>query len=96
MTALDYSAPAIRAKSRTIAAMVRFGDRLAVLVRSLKNQGQLDYLATMSDRQLADIGLMRGDIEVVGRGAFGTDPTTRLSELAQERYRIEENMRRVG
>ena len=44
MTALDYTAPAIRATSRTIAALVRFGDRLAVFVRSLKNHHQVDYL----------------------------------------------------
>lgn len=96
MTALDYTAPAIRATSRTIAALVRFGDRLAVFVRSLKNQRQVDYLSTMSDHQLADLGLMRGDIEVVARGAFGTDPTIRLSNFARERHRIEENMRRIG
>lgn len=95
MTALDYSTPAIGAASRTFAALVRLGESVGLLIRSVKNRRQIDYLSRMSAHELADIGLTRTDLEVASSSAFGTDPTARLSRFARDRYTVEDNARRV-
>ena len=40
-------------------------------LRSWRNRSRVSYeLSSMSDRQLADIGIARGDIDAVGHGRF--------------------------
>ena len=95
MTALDHPTHAISAAPRTVAAVARLVETLARLVRSLKNRRQVNHLAQLSDYELADIGLMRTDLEVVMRTPLGVDPTVRLSRFARERYIVESNARRV-
>jgi uncharacterized protein YjiS (DUF1127 family) len=55
------------------------------LTRALANRRQLGRLRRLSDRGLADIGLMRLDLDFVGRAPLGVDPTLRLASVARER-----------
>lgn len=95
MTALDHPTHAIGAASRTVIAVARLVENFGMLVRSLKNRRQLRHLAHMSDYELADIGLVRTDIEIARNCGYGVDPTSRLSRFARERHAIEESARRV-
>ena len=95
MTALDHSTPAIGAGTRTIATVVRLTEVLRMFVRSIRNRRELNHLARLSDHELADIGLMRTDLEVVTHAPLGVDPTARLSRFARERNRLETRARRV-
>ncbi len=48
-----------------------FGSSVVRAVRRWREQGRvLNELQSMDDRQLADIGLSRGDIESVASGRF--------------------------
>jgi hypothetical protein len=47
--------------------------------------GSAGLLRRLSDRGLADIGLMRLDLDFVGRAPLGVDPTLRLASVARER-----------
>jgi hypothetical protein len=50
----------------------------------------------MTDAQLADIGLVRGDLHVAYHAPGGVDPTSVLGTMAQARRRqIEEGARLV-
>lgn len=66
-----------------------FGARLAEVahnfVRATKNRRHVNSIMQMSDQGLADIGLMRTDLEVVMRVPSGVDPTVRLTRFARER-----------
>lgn len=95
MTALDHPTSAIAAAPRTVAAVARLVEMLSGLVRSVKNRRQLNHLSAFSDHELADIGLMRTDLELVMRTPLGIDPTARLSRFARERHRVESGARRV-
>jgi uncharacterized protein YjiS (DUF1127 family) len=95
MTALDHPTHAISAEPRTVAAVARLMEAMRVLFRSLKNRRQVNYLSQLSDYELADIGLMRTDLEVVMGAPMTVDPTARLSQYARERYVVERGARRV-
>lgn len=95
MTALDHTTHAIGAATRTVATVARLTEALRMFIRSLKNRRQVNYLSHLSDQQLADIGLMRADLEVVMHGPLTIDPTSRLGHYARERYTIERAARRV-
>ena len=95
MTALDHPTHAIGAGTRTVAAVARLTEALRVFIRSVKNRREVNYLSRLSDQQLADIGLMRADLEVVMHSPLTVDPTSRLSYYARERYTIERAARRV-
>ena len=69
MTALDRHTP----------------DALRGLLRALTNRRAVDRLAGLSDKGLADIGLMRGDLDFARRVPLGTDPTARLAAYARAR-----------
>ena len=58
------------------------------LARALANRRQLGRLRRLSDRGLADIGLMRLDLDFVGRAPLGVDPTLRLASVARERHAV--------
>lgn len=96
MTALDHSTHAISAAPRTVATVARLMEALRMFIRTRKNRASVNYLAQMTDYQLADIGLMRADLEVVMHGPAKLDPTSRLSHYARERYTIECAARRVS
>jgi uncharacterized protein YjiS (DUF1127 family) len=95
MTALDHTTHAISAAPRTVATVARLMEALRLFFHTRKNRREVKYLAQMTDYQLADIGLMRADLEVVMHGPLKLDPTSRLSHYARERYTIECTARRV-
>jgi uncharacterized protein YjiS (DUF1127 family) len=88
MSALDRSATAIDLE--TAAGPIAGLRRLA---RALANRRQLGPLRDLSDRGLADIGLMRLDLDFVRRAPFSVDPTMRLASVAQERTRPQDAAR---
>ena len=55
------------------------------LLRALANRREMTRLSDLSDRGLADIGLMRGDLHFARRAPLGVDPTARLAAVARER-----------
>lgn len=85
MTALDHRSSATVADMRATAAAVRVADTLRAVLRALVNRRQVARLSDLSDRGLADIGLMRGDLHNARRTPFGIDPTARLASMARER-----------
>ncbi|MEO3386429.1 DUF1127 domain-containing protein [Mesorhizobium sp. CAU 1741] len=95
MTALDHPTHAIGAGTRTVATVARLTEVLRMFVRSVKNRRELNHLWRLSDHELADIGLMRTDIEVVTHAPLGVDPTVRLNRIARERGMVEMSARRV-
>jgi uncharacterized protein YjiS (DUF1127 family) len=85
MTALDHRSSATVAGARAAVLAVRAADTLRALVRALANRRQVARLSDLSDRGLADIGLMRGDLYYARRTPLGIDPTARLASMARER-----------
>ncbi len=96
MSALDHIAQPAAAWTRVVSVVVRVGEFANGLNRAFGNRREVAKLAELSDHQLADIGLMRTDLEVVMRGPVATDPTTGLARLARERCRIERRPARQG
>jgi len=94
--ALDHIPTAIAADLRTIANAGRVARGLRAILGALLNRREVDRLYTLTDRELADIGLFRADLIVVSRSPLGVDPTRQLTSLVHERFRIEEAARRVG
>lgn len=54
--------------------------------RMFENRLSVTRLQTLSDAQLKDIGLYRGDVIVALRSSLLENPATMLSEFAGERY----------
>ena len=64
------------------------------LRRALVNRRMFHRLKEMTDRELADVGLMRGDLHEAWRRRAEIDPTLHLSQMARLRT-FEEIVRRV-
>jgi uncharacterized protein YjiS (DUF1127 family) len=84
MTALEFATETMQPAARP-AFLARGINAVSQLVRSWKNRRAFYRLGDMSDAELADIGLTRGDLHVALTGPFGLDPTTRLRSIADER-----------
>lgn len=96
MTALDHTTmPASAASARAIALVTRVAAVIKQFWRTRTNRRQASGLRDLSDHQLADIGLTRADVEIALHAPLNTDPTTRLSAMARERYWTEFGARRV-
>ena len=65
--------------------VVRVANVAASLFKALRNRREVYRLGQMSDFELADIGLMRGDLHVAMRMPLGTDPTETLGSFAEAR-----------
>ncbi|MEP0697924.1 MAG: DUF1127 domain-containing protein [Nitratireductor sp.] len=85
------------ARPRVVAAtLLRFADQVALWFRAWNNRREIYRLGEMTDAQLADIGLVRGDLHVAYHAPGGVDPTSVLGTMAQARRRqIEEGARLV-
>jgi uncharacterized protein YjiS (DUF1127 family) len=59
--------------------------KLAGLFRAVRNRREMYHLGQMSDVELADIGLRRGDLFEVAEAPLAIDPTGRLSAIAASR-----------
>lgn len=82
MAAIDFTAPTMPAAARH-ALTVRVGRRVADAVRAWRNRRAFYRLAEMSDVELHDIGLTRGDLNVPLD--LGGDPTAHLGRHARQR-----------
>ena len=58
---------------------------MAAAFRTLRNRREMYHLGQMSDVELADIGLRRGDLFAVSERPLSVDPTGRLNALARKR-----------
>lgn len=95
MTALDRSARGIEAPLRTVTVVERVANGARALLRALLNRRELARLSDLTDYELADIGLLRADIERVMRSPLAVDPTAQLSAIAHERRRFENGVRHI-
>lgn len=63
------------------------------LVKAWQSRRALARLSELSDRELSDIGVTRGDLHLAAGSRWHDDPTRRLASLAciraQERERVE-------
>lgn len=84
MTTLDRTTFPLTGTTRP-AVVVRVVNAVARALRAWKNRREIYHLGALSDHELADIGLTRGDLHVAWREPFGVDPTTRLGTLAEAR-----------
>jgi uncharacterized protein YjiS (DUF1127 family) len=102
MTALDTRtltpAPARPALGlRVVNAGLAVVNHIAKRLRAWRNRREIYRLGEMSDAQLADIGLVRGDLHVVWQMPLGADPTEQLGRISEARIRAYEALaRRAG
>lgn len=92
MTTLEHtsplrSAPRLRWANRAVNAV-------ALMYRSWKNRRQFLQLGEMSDAQLADLGLVRGDLHSAVGLPFGIDPTVHLNAVVRQRVESREDAAR--
>ncbi len=84
MTALDFIAGSPRITERP--ALVSQGlNAVAKAYRTWQNRRQLYRLGELTDAELKDIGLMRGDLFVARAEPLGADPTLYLRAMAASR-----------
>lgn len=97
MTALEHTATLERPASVRPALGLRVINGVARLYRAWRNRREIYHLGEMSDAQLADIGLVRGDLHVAWNAPLGTDPTERLGTISEARMRaLEIAARRIA
>jgi uncharacterized protein YjiS (DUF1127 family) len=96
MTTYHFATETPRIASRPALA-ARVANTVVNFYRAWKNRRAFYRLGEMSDAELADIGLCRGDLHVAIDVPFGRDPTTKLRALAEDRAAtVEDFARRVG
>jgi uncharacterized protein YjiS (DUF1127 family) len=61
--------------------------KVAALFRATRNRREMYHLGQMSDVELADIGLRRGDLFAVAEVPLTIDPTGRLNAITASRVR---------
>jgi uncharacterized protein YjiS (DUF1127 family) len=69
--------------------------KVANLFRAVRNRREMYHLGQMSDVELADIGLRRGDLFAVAEAPLTIDPTGHLGAIAAARH-INEHTGRHG
>ena len=84
MTTTDCTQPPIR---RPLALMLAADivTKASEVLRALRNRREFYRLGQMSDLELADIGLRRGDLHAVSENPLTLDPTGRLGIIAERR-----------
>lgn len=65
---------------------VRALHAISGVYRTWRNRRAFLQLGEMSDTELADIGLRRGDLHAVVGSPFGVDPTARLNAIVHGRH----------
>lgn len=88
MTTLDRTTFPMTGTSRPAIA-VRVLNAVANFWTALKNRREIYSLGQMTNSELADIGLTRGDLHVAWRTPIGTDPTAHLGSIADARAALE-------
>lgn len=84
MTTVDCTEIVVR-RSLALTRAAGVADKVSALLRALRNRREFYHLGQMSDIELADIGLRRGDLYVAGENPLFIDPTGRLGEIAEGR-----------
>ncbi len=87
MSALEITTSSAGAWTRFASAALRVVETVTGLGKAVVNRREVNRLAELSDHHLADLGLMRTDLEVVMRGPVASDPTSGLAMLSRERVR---------
>lgn len=87
MTTLDFDATSMRSTSREAVAL-RVVKWIASAYNSWQNRRAFYRLGELSDTELHDIGLTRGDLSVAV--ALGSDPTRTLGAIANSRREMVE------
>ena len=95
MIALETAPKVAVAPARSVTTVEQVIKGLRAMVRALFNRPHLAELNDMTDRELLDIGLVRGDLTTVMHMPLHVDPTTQLGKLAQERSQIMSAARHV-
>lgn len=90
MTALQHTAHASTRLAALAGVASRAGAAVAALARNWRNRIRLAELSGLTDRELADIGITRGDLFEAGGSRWNEDPTRRLSALRDERLYLAE------
>lgn len=93
MTTLDHCTETTRSAARPVNAM-RIVNYIADLFRAWKNRRAFYRLGEMTDTELADVGLTRGDLYVAVDLPFATDPTAQLRSIRRSRSENVEAMAR--
>lgn len=93
MTTIDTAI--VTAAAPRKALVQRVTNAMADFLRAWKNRREIYRLGELSDHQLADIGLTRGDLHVAWRTPISEDPTATLGTLAGARLAAEDAARRV-
>ncbi len=75
---------------RVANAAVAVANLAARIFRAWRNRREVYRLGEMSDAQLSDIGLTRGDLHVVWQSPISVDPTEQLGRISQARIRAYE------
>lgn len=97
MTTLDHAATLSAAEAPRQAALVRAVRAVSGFARAVKNRREIYRLGAMTDTELADIGLTRGDLHVAVRSPLGIDPTASLGAVTAARSRArQEEARRLA
>ena len=86
MTAIDYTRSDPYAWTRPT-LVNRATAWVANSYRAWKNRRAFYHLGEMSDVELQDIGLVRGDLAVPVDLPLGFDPTAHLGKVARQRIR---------
>ncbi|MBZ9674435.1 DUF1127 domain-containing protein [Mesorhizobium sp. ES1-1] len=96
MATFDFATQTSRISSHPAVA-VRVANTVFNIYRAWKNRRAFYRLGEMSDAELADIGLTRGDLHVAVDVPFGRDPTVVLRQIASDRVEtIQDIARRVA
>lgn len=96
MATIEFASETSRITTRPAVATLVV-NAIANSFRAWKNRRAFYRLGEMSDAELADIGLTRGDLHVAIDVPFGRDPTAKLRAIASERVdTIEDLVRQVG
>lgn len=85
MTALLHMPHASTRLATLTGVAARAGAAVAAVFRLWRNRTCIVELATLTDRQLADMGITRGDLFDARGSRWTDDPTRRLSRLRDRR-----------
>lgn len=95
MTTFDHT-PFPHAGAARSGIVARAAVMAANVWTAFRNRRELYRLGEMSDFELADIGLTRGDLHVAIDAPLGHDPTSRLGALARlNQIELERAARRI-